>query len=159
MEMRKGTVLKLVGATLVVLAMDQALGMATSIGVNLGIIPDDWTDYVLEEVLLGSRGKVIFLGMDAIVFAPLFEELAFRGVLYPALRSRMSPLAAALLSGIIFGAIHGYALAGFIAVATGGMVYALIYERTRSLVPCMLAHAIHNSLVMASLIAYRPLVV
>ena len=45
---------------------------------------------------------------------------------------------------------HGYGLQGFAAVTWSGMIWALGYERTRSLLPGMLAHAASNLLATTS---------
>jgi hypothetical protein len=88
--------------------------------------------------------------VDGVVWAPTFEELAFRGLLYPTLRLRLPPWPAALLSSALFGVAHGYGLQGFVAVTWSGMIWALGYERTRSLVPGILAHAASNLLATTS---------
>ena len=58
-------------------------------------------------------------------------------------------MAGALGSAAIFAIAHGYGL-GFVAVTWSGMVWALGYERTRSLLPGMLAHAGGDLLATAS---------
>ena len=71
-------------------------------------------------------------------------------LLYPTLRLRLPPWPAALLSAALFGVAHGYGLQGFAAVTWSGMIWALGYERTRSLLPGMLAHAASNLLATTS---------
>jgi hypothetical protein len=53
-------------------------------------------------------------------------------------------------SGAIFALAHGYGVVGFASVLASGVLWAMAYERTRSLLPGMLAHAASN--VQASLI-------
>ena len=81
---------------------------------------------------------------DTVLIAPVFEEIIFRGVLFPALRVALPLWPAALLSGALFAAAHGYGVVGFAAVAWSGAIWAVGYERTGSLLPCMLAHALSN---------------
>jgi membrane protease YdiL (CAAX protease family) len=50
----------------------------------------------------------------------------------------------------VFGVAHGYGLQGFAAVTWSGMIWALGYERTRSLLPGILAHAAGNLLATLS---------
>jgi membrane protease YdiL (CAAX protease family) len=88
--------------------------------------------------------------LDTVVWAPIFEELAFRGLLYPTLRLRLPSWPAALLSAALFGVAHGYGVPGFVAVSWSGMIWAVGYERTRSLLPGMVAHAASNLLTTAS---------
>lgn len=109
-----------------------------------------WADGFLEELVWGSAAAVAATGLDGVIWAPLFEEIAFRGLLYPTLRLRLRAGPAALLSAAIFSAAHGYGLLGFAAVTWSGMVWALGYERTRSLLPGMVAHAASNLLATGS---------
>ena len=85
-----------------------------------------------------------------IVFAaPISEEICFRGMLFGGLRERLPRLAAALLAGLIFGGLH--ALTGVTAVPPlifFGFVLALLYERTGSIVPCILLHMLNNSVAL-----------
>ena len=86
--------------------------------------------------------------------APIFEEILFRGVLYGALRSRFSVVQAAVVSSIIFAGVHGYGLVDFFAVTSSGFLYAMTYEYTRSLVPCAVAHGLHNLSVVLNELPY-----
>jgi membrane protease YdiL (CAAX protease family) len=85
-----------------------------------------------------------------IVFAAsISEEVCFRGMLYGGLRERLPKFAAALLAGVVFGGLH--ALTGVTAVPPlifFGFVLALLYERTGSIVPCILLHMLNNSVAL-----------
>jgi membrane protease YdiL (CAAX protease family) len=82
-----------------------------------------------------------------IVFAaPISEEICFRGMLFAGLRERLPLTAAALISGLVFGALH--ALTGISAVPpllAFGFILALLYEKTGSIVPGILLHMLNNS--------------
>ena len=113
-----------------------------------------WADFVHNSDLSGPRWLWLLDAMNGIVAAPLVEEVLFRGVLYAALRTRCSVVQAAVMSALIFSGAHGYDLTGFFQVTFSGLVYALTYEYTRSLAPCVLAHAIHNLSVTAYALPY-----
>jgi membrane protease YdiL (CAAX protease family) len=84
-----------------------------------------------------------------VIAAPVSEEVCFRGMLFGGLRERMPRVAAALLSGAIFGALH--ALTGVSAVPpliAFGFILALLYEKTGSIVPCILLHMLNNSVAL-----------
>ena len=72
------------------------------------------------------------------------QERVFRGVLYATLRLRLRTAPATLVSAAIFALAHGYGVVGFVSVFASGVLWALAYERTRSLLPGMLAHAASN---------------
>ena len=109
-----------------------------------------WTDGFQERLVWGGAGAVGADVLDSCVFAPVLEELLFRGLLYGTLRLRLGPLPAAVGSATLFALAHGYGVVGFASVFLSGALWALAYERTRSLLPGMLAHAASN--VQATLI-------
>jgi uncharacterized protein len=97
----------------------------------------------------GPLAAVAVVAVIALV-APLSEELFFRGMLFGGLRTRLSTVTAALVSGIVFGALH--APTGITAVPpliAFGFVLALLYERSGSLGPPIILHVINNSLALA----------
>jgi membrane protease YdiL (CAAX protease family) len=121
-----------------------------SMGLGALGVTSHWADGFLEEFLWGSPATVAAGTLDGVVWAPVFEELAFRGLLFPTLRLRLTGWSAALLSAAIFGIAHGYGVQGFAAVTWSGMIWALGYQGTRSLLPGMLAHAASNLLATAT---------
>jgi membrane protease YdiL (CAAX protease family) len=103
-----------------------------------------WADGLQENLIWGSWGLVARETIGSVLWAPLGEEVAFRGVLYPALRRRFGVAPAAALSAAVFAVAHGYGVLGFAAVFWSGILWALAYERTGSLWPCIVAHAAGN---------------
>lgn len=142
--------LRVLGWGLVLLAISTVGESLIYTGLSAAGVSSHWADGFLEEFLWGSSGAVAAGTLDGVVWAPIFEELIFRGVLYPTLRLRLPAWLAALGSAAIFAIAHGYGVQGFVAVTWSGMVWALGYERTRSLLPGMLAHAGSNLLATAS---------
>jgi membrane protease YdiL (CAAX protease family) len=106
-----------------------------------------WTEWFDADLVWGSSGQTLVSLLEYVVFAPIFEELAFRGLLFAILRRKFRFLPAALMSAAIFGIAHGYGMVGLISVCWSGVLWAWIYERTGSLLPGMLAHSINNLLV------------
>ena len=87
--------------------------------------------------------SLILLFLAVVVFAPIVEEIAFRGVLYNLLNKRISLFPAALISSVVFGLLHG---ATFFQTAAIGLVLAFIYQVTGDLRMSMLGHAVNNGL-------------
>jgi membrane protease YdiL (CAAX protease family) len=84
-----------------------------------------------------------------VIAAPISEEVCFRGMLYGGLREKLPRLGAALISGLIFGALH--ALTGVTAVPpliVFGVLLSLLYERTGSILPGILLHMLNNSVAL-----------
>jgi membrane protease YdiL (CAAX protease family) len=84
-----------------------------------------------------------------VIAAPISEEVCFRGLLFGGLRERWPRIAAALISGLIFGGLH--ATTGISAVPPlimFGFVLALLYEKTGSIVPAIILHMLNNSVAL-----------
>jgi membrane protease YdiL (CAAX protease family) len=87
-----------------------------------------------------------------VVIAPIIEEIVFRGLLFGALAPRLGVLAAAIVSALLFGLIHGDPVL-FPTLAALGFVAALSYAATGNLVVPIALHALNNALGAAALIA------
>jgi membrane protease YdiL (CAAX protease family) len=112
---------------------------------------DSWTTNGAWVGSADTTTAVIFAGF-AIVAAPLFEELVFRGLLQRALTARYGVAPAIALQGIVFGLYH-FKLGGadnlpnIVYIAVWGTVMGVTAHRYRRLGPTMAAHALTNMLV------------
>ena len=120
--------------------------------------------FVVITSLLSSRSELrledqssttIFLTfLNAVVLAPIIEEMAFRGYLYNAMfaafkrkKERM------VVNAMLFASAHVFL--GLIFIGAGvpyyifvlGYLLAGLYEESRSIVPGILLHAFNNGLV------------
>jgi uncharacterized protein len=101
-----------------------------------------------EDIAEGFGAIPVQILLIAIA-APISEGVFFRGMLYGGLREKIPRLAAALLAGLLFGALH--ALIGITAVPPlilFGFLLCLLYEKTGSIVPGILLHMMNNSVAL-----------
>ena len=98
-------------------------------------------------------GIGILLVAAIAVSAPIVEEIAFRGYLFPALSGWRGPWVGALLTAILFGAAHVLALPpAFLAgAAVFGFGACLLRWFTGSLLPGIAVHSLNNAIVLAVL--------
>jgi len=80
-----------------------------------------------------------------VVVAPLTEELLFRGLILRGFLSRYTMRKAVLASAILFGIFHLNPWQ-FLGAAIMGVLFAWLFVRTRSLLPCFFGHALNNAL-------------
>jgi len=149
----RATLSRLIGAALAVIAGglwgEWVMGRAAE-WLDLA---NHWTEW-FDPNLVWASGSVLTVSLlEYVIFAPIFEELAFRGLLFAVLRRRFTFAPAALLSASIFALAHGYGLIGFVSVLWSGFLWAWIYEKTGSLIPGMIAHAVNNLLVSLTVMA------
>ncbi|QIN84094.1 CPBP family intramembrane metalloprotease [Rubrobacter tropicus] len=100
---------------------------------------------LLDAAGQGTAPQFALLVVLGGLLAPFGEELLFRGMLYTFLR-RWGPVLALAVSSLIFGLLHGADLVFLIHAALMGTLLALLYERSGSLWPGVMAHGLHNSL-------------
>jgi membrane protease YdiL (CAAX protease family) len=102
-----------------------------------------------QEDIAEAFGPVAVQVLLIAIAAPVSEEICFRGMLYGGLREKLPRAGAALIAGLVFGALH--ALTGLSAVPpliAFGVVLCLLYEKTGSIVPGILLHMLNNSVAL-----------
>jgi membrane protease YdiL (CAAX protease family) len=110
---------------------------------------------------LAGRDRSLFLmfAITAVVAAPFFEELLFRGLVMRALRSKFPTVAAVVMQGIMFGVAHadprfGAGNLGLLMVLSwAGIGLGFVAHKLRRNGGSMVAHAIMNGIVMLTLLA------
>jgi len=83
------------------------------------------------------------------VIAPIWEELTFRGLIFPALNRFIGFVPSILVSSLLFGLIHPQGPALVLSLAWVGAVSCVVSYRTKSLVPCIVLHCLHNTAIFA----------
>ena len=108
-----------------------------------------------------SSTALFFVAVLVCVAAPIAEELFFRGFCFTALRRWIGLVPGAIATGAIFGLIHAGSADPVFLVPLGvfGMLLCLLYHRTGSLLPCMVLHALNNSLALGVSESWEPLAV
>lgn len=90
--------------------------------------------------------------LTLVILAPVVEEMVFRGLIFGALAPRIGVLAAAFLSAILFGLVHGDQVL-FPTLAALGFINALVYANTGNLIVPITLHALNNAIAATALIA------
>jgi CAAX protease family protein len=108
-------------------------------------LPDDLG--VNDSTLLAVLAGVFVIGI-----APLAEEFFFRGFLFQAMRKSWGVWLAAPASGLVFGAIH-FEPDKLVPLAILGTALAFVFHRTRSLWPCVMLHALNNTIAFIVLLS------
>ena len=116
----------------------------------MALVGADDTEETLPKELGADDSDVALVAVAILVcvLAPLAEEFFFRGYFFTALRSWRGMWPAAIITGMVFGAIHAGSSdpAFLLPLAALGTGLCLLYVRTGSLYPCVAAHALNNSI-------------
>lgn len=102
----------------------------------------------------GTLGLIV-AGLMVIAVAPVVEEVFFRGFFYRALRTKYPIALAAIVNGLVFGVIHydfasvdGLLLLPPLALL--GVLFCLVYERTKTIWAPIGMHAFNNTVAFAA---------
>ena len=83
-------------------------------------------------------------GLAAIVFAPVVEEIIFRGVLYPTVKKYFNPKVALWGISLLFAVSHQN-LTVIVPLTALAIFLTFLYETTRNLIAPILAHSLFNA--------------
>lgn len=119
-----------------------ALGTLIPSEVLEGLMPlPDWSDGTLMQ-MLGSRWGYLVI----CIFAPLVEELVFRGAILKALlQGYRSHWMAIAVSALIFAVVHANPIQMPHAFLMG-LLLGWMYYRTKSVIPGILVHWVNNTM-------------
>ena len=90
-----------------------------------------------------SHPQIALAFVALVVVTPIVEEMVFRGFLYRGLRSSIGKVGAAIIASLLFGFAHGQINVGIDTFILSLFLIALL-EKTNSLIPSILLHAIKN---------------
>ena len=105
-------------------------------------------DLPFSKALTGRNAILVFLSL--VVVAPIAEEIIFRGYLFGNLRRTLPTWAAALITSVVFGAIHLQWNVG-LDVFMLSLVSCFLRYKTGSLWASMLLHMAKNGLAFYTL--------
>jgi membrane protease YdiL (CAAX protease family) len=114
---------------------------------SIGVHPKENTP--IEKLLKDPHGTLLLMAM-AVLVAPLVEETLFRGYLYPFFARKMGVPVGIILTGVLFGLMHGSQLGwswGIVALLIlVGVVFTYARARTGTVFASYLLHLGYNSL-------------
>lgn len=128
------------------------LAAAVALGVDPSPPAITGVDLPIETLIM------IMIPVSVLVIGPA-EELLFRGAIQKYLGERVSPNAAVVGAGTLFGLIHipalivstgAGALVSLGTIFTVGLALGWLYERTGTVVSAMAAHAGYNALIFGT---------
>jgi CAAX protease family protein len=148
---------------------DLVVGAVAGIGTQLVLIPLLYLPFERADPTLNHRLSapatadsaavhgafpVTVLVLFLAVFAPVVEELFFRGLLLRSMTRWLGPIAGIAISAVVFGLAHfePLQLAGLVLF---GIVLGLLAYKTQRLGPGIVAHAAFNAVTVFSLVLGR----
>jgi membrane protease YdiL (CAAX protease family) len=107
-------------------------------------------DVPIEELFRYKNTAMLFMAM-AVLVAPLVEETVFRGYLYPLFAKYFGVGTSILVTGILFGLMHGAQLGWtwglVLTLIVVGVIFTFVRARTGSVFASFLLHLGYNSMI------------
>lgn len=100
-------------------------------------------DKISQSLAQVKLPTVLYAGL----FAPIIEELTYRGIFTSCVGDKLKTYQLIIFSGFIFGILHGFPLVYFLSKFLFGMIACYFYRRDHSLASDMLFHLANNSLI------------
>lgn len=144
----------LLGAAVFCAAMPfvYATSFASSAAMEAFGLPVKLQDLAGLFATTGSPVLLLALTVMGIVVAPLGEELLFRAGIFRILGGFLPRRAALLISALLFASLH-LSLVHFVPLTVLGVIFALAYEKTGSLLVPVVAHGLFNLNTILALLA------
>lgn len=125
------------------------VAMCLGITLFLSWVSGAQVSHPIQKELLAHK---LLMAVLAVVWAPITEELMFRGALLSHLRVRFNTWISAVLSGAIFAAIHPQGWAAIPLLGSIGFVFAMVRQWRGTLLASMTSHALNNGTIVGLLI-------
>jgi hypothetical protein len=109
----------------------------------------------IEEVLKNRSSAMLLMAM-AVFVAPLVEETVFRGYLYPLFAKSFGIVPGILLTGVLFGLMHGsqlgwtWGIVGLLILV--GIIFTFVRAHTGTVLASFLLHLGYNSMIAVATI-------
>ena len=106
-----------------------------------------------NQVIEAFNQNPILIIFTTIIYAPIVEEIVFRGAIFRGLRSKTNFIVSAIISGLLFGFIHVFDslingnfldLLYIFVYGALGFVFCYSYEKNHSIFASMALHFINN---------------
>lgn len=132
-------------AAIVVLPVAWALQQLTAWLMTTGNLHPE-PQQVVQEMRQSDTSlfQQIYLAVVALIFAPIVEEMLFRGILYPTIKRAGYPRLALWGTSILFSLTHQN-IPAFLALVFFAIILTLLYEETGNLLAPMVAHSCFNA--------------
>ncbi len=101
----------------------------------------------LPAELAGEGAYILISALALGVWVPFVEEIFFRGFLFAGLAARYGLYVGVVASAALFALVH-FSLATMLPIFVTGILFALVYHRTRSIWIPMSAHSAQNLLAL-----------
>ena len=119
----------------------------------LTFIFPNYAEGQINKVYATTPLGYIFFAIAALIFAPIMEELFYRGIIFQKLAITKEPIEALVISASLFTLVHfRYDVISLFII---GVVTALLYLKTKQIIAPIICHFVYNLIVVIRIIHYQ----
>jgi len=138
------------------LAIPLGIGMSVMIDAidrwwSLVIPPNPaYAKEMMESLHTTTSIEFVIVALGVALFAPLTEEMLFRGLFQGALESRVSSASAIFWTAAVFSLFHGN-LPQLLSLVLLSLMLGFVVWRVDSILPSVIIHSVNNSIALATI--------
>jgi hypothetical protein len=115
-----------------------------AVGIVLDLLGIEQTQAAQFPIKGATGGGLAAIWIAGVVFAPVTEEIFFRGYLYRAMSTLKGATRGLIYSSLLFGLLH-FNVAALVPITLGAIILSEGYRRTGDLWVPVIAHALNNA--------------
>lgn len=124
-----------------------AIGTSSTILYCLSFVVPKYVENQINEVYATTPTGYLFFAIGGLIFAPIIEELFFRGIIFQKLAIEKGIDKALLISAIAFAIVHFRS--DIISLFVGAVVLTVLYFKTKQIIVPIICHFLYNFIVVA----------
>ncbi len=145
--LREEFCLKPVKPSLLVLVFVTGISLNLTLSVLMSLLPEKVIESYNQSMEVNTSFGIYLLA--AVIMAPIIEETVFRCFAITRMKRSLPIFVSIILSSLAFGGVHGHWVQMLYA-GTLGIVLALLFCRTESIIPSVVMHFAFNSVSLLS---------
>ena len=120
---------------------------------GLSFVVPNYVEYQINKEYATTTTSWIFFSIAALIYAPIMEELFFRGIIFQKLALKKGFFYGSIISAILFTVIHfRYDV---ISLCIMGLVSVILYFKTKQLTTSIIYHFVYNLIVVIRRLYYQ----
>lgn len=119
------------------------MGMIVGISFNLLLYGLNKVVYFTNVYDANNYSNIIIIIITTGILGPILEELVFRGIVYKKLKKLVKPLAALIITGLLFGLFHGNIIQ-FLYAFLLNFILVKSYEKEENILVPIIIHSSAN---------------
>ncbi len=137
---------------------NQIVGVSVLLGISITVlvdeldriiatfieVPPEWHEAISQALAIDSLSDAIILFTGAVLFASVFEEMIFRGVLQQAFEQRVNLPKALFSTALVFAFLHLLS-PWIIQILILGLILGYLAWRSNSIIPGIILHCFNNT--------------